>query len=201
MHNLYLNDVIIGYSPQEPLEYKMNYHFSSKILYHIHGKNGSGKTTLMRTICGYLSPISGKILYHNSTLKTAYYGHKIAIKQQLLVKDYLKFCTHVFENSDLIGHLIQTFDIKNFLNMPIHYLSYGQQKRVSLVGFLCCNCDVYCFDEASSGLDLFFKEIFYDYLKNLAFEKNKIVIFSDHNYPKTDNVTLINLDDYQIKNI
>jgi ABC-type multidrug transport system ATPase subunit len=197
MHKLCLNNIIIGYSPQESLEYVINYHFVAGSMYYIQGKNGSGKTTLMRTICKYLLPISGNLTYLNKTLTSAYYGHQNALKPKMLVKDYLKFCKIFFNDTRLMDNLIKIFNIENFLNLPIYYLSYGQQKRVSLVGFLSFNSDIYCFDEASSGLDTDFKHIFYDYLEKLSSQEEKIIIFSDHNQPYIKNIIPFNFNDYK----
>jgi|GEM_PF-6397452 len=199
MHNLILNNVIIGRSPQEPLRFLFNYTFSSGNLYYIDGINGSGKTTLMRTICGYLSALSGDIILPSICLKPAYYGHQIAIKPKMYVEDYLNFCFSFFYKTSYLKELIEIFDLNALLKIPISYLSYGQKKRVSLVGFLVCNRYVYCFDEASSGLDSHYKAIFYDYLLNQVENDQKIIIVTDHNMLTLKNFIHLKMQDFNEK--
>ena len=69
------------------------------------------------------------------------------------VTEYLNFCRHIFDSVAFFDSLITVFKLKELLDIPISYLSCGQKRRVSLVAFLMCNRDIYCFDEASSGLD------------------------------------------------
>lgn len=198
MNNLILSDLIIGHSFDMPLGMRINYHFMPKNLYYLQGSNGSGKTTLMRTLCGYLPPLSGDISEKNLFETTAYYGHESALKQKMTVFNYIDFCYQMFDNTQSPTDLIDIFNLKPLMEMQISCLSCGQKKRVSLVGFLLCNRDMYCFDEASSGLDSFYKDVFYDYLKMLAFEKHKIILFSDHIPPQVIGAVSVNMVDFKV---
>ncbi|MFT6072840.1 MAG: ABC-type transport system involved in cytochrome c biogenesis ATPase subunit [Dasania sp.] len=203
MHNFTLNKIIIGRSPQEPLDFVFNYCFNAGTIYYINGINGSGKTTLMRTVCGYLPPISGTLLWNGQAMTHimfgAYYGHQNGLKQKMSVKEYLTYCMRIFDKTHSLNDLISRFKIESFLDIPINYLSCGQQKRVSLVALLCCDRDFYCFDEASSGLDSQFKAILYDYMTVLAEQYQKIIIFSDHNPPQLSAYTTLNMHDFTHK--
>ena len=196
MNNLVLTDLIIGRSPEFPLNLRINCCFDTEKIYYISGQNGSGKTTLMRTICGYLSPISGSISVKNPLSITAYYGHDNAIKQKMTTAEYLNFCFKIFENTKDLDSLIRIFHLECLLDIPISYLSCGQKKRVSLVAFLLCDRKIYCFDEAQTSLDSYFRTIFYDYISNLAVEKQKIILFSDHNNPQLPHQNQIHLHDF-----
>lgn len=197
MNNLVLTDLIIGRSLDMPLNMRIHQTFDAGEIYYVSGANGSGKTTFMRTLCGYLPPLSGNISVKNLHTITAYYGHDNALKHKMLVCDYLNFCRQIFDSVSSFDSLIMLFKIKELLDIPISYLSCGQKRRVSLVAFLICNRDIYCFDEASSGLDSDFKTIFYDYITDLATQKHKIVIFSDHVNPKLPTQKHINLHFFQ----
>ena len=199
MNNLVLKHLIIGRSIETPLHLKIDYVFEVGKLYYLSGSNGSGKTTLMRTICGYLQPLTGEISANNLSLIAAYYGHDNALKHKMSVAEYLKFCCKIFENTFEFEFLITLFKLENLLSIPISYLSCGQKRRVSLVGFLICNRDIYCFDEASSGLDADFKTIFYNYLIDLATKKQKIIIFSDHVNPESSYQEHIDIHNFKHK--
>lgn len=197
MNNLALTDLVIGRSPDMPLNVRINQTFDMGKIYYISGINGSGKTTLMRTICGYLQPLSGNISLENLSIIAAYYGHDNALKHKMLVSEYLNFCRQIFDAIACFDSLITVFKLKELLDIPISYLSCGQKKRVSLVAFLMCNRDIYCFDEASSGLDSDFKALFYDYITELANKKKKIIIFSDHVNPELSEQNHIDLQNFK----
>jgi ABC-type multidrug transport system ATPase subunit len=196
MNNLVLTDLMIGRNPDSPLNLRINDCLGAGEIYYISGQNGSGKTTLMRTICGYLPPLFGNISVKNLLSVTAYYGHDTALKQKMTTGEYLNFCFKIFENTQDLDGLIRVFKLESVLDMPISYLSCGQKKRVSLVAFLLCERKIYCFDEASSGLDSHFKTVFYDYISNLAVTKQKIILFSDHINPQLPHQKHINLQDF-----
>ncbi len=200
MNNLVLTDLIIGRTPDMPLNVRINQTFYAGEMYYVSGANGSGKTTFMRTLCGYLQPLAGHISVKNLSTLTAYYGHDNALKHKMLVCDYLNFCQQIFDSVSSLDSLMTLFELKALLDIPISYLSCGQKRRVSLVAFLICNRDIYCFDEASSGLDSYFKAIFYDYITDLAAKKHKIIIFSDHVNPKLPTQKHIALQNFQNAN-
>lgn len=196
MNSLILTHLIIGRSLYAPLNMRINYVFNAGTPYYLAGNNGSGKTTLMRTLCGYLTPLAGNISVNNLSNVAGYYGHDNALKHNLTVANYLNLCCKIFENTHKPDYLIDIFQLTNLLPLPISYLSCGQKRRVSLVAFLICERNIYCFDEASSGLDNNFRTIFYDYMVFLATEKQKIIIFSDHINPLLSQQKLINLHDF-----
>lgn len=197
MNNLVLTGLMVGRSNNTPLNLKIDFSFEVGKFYYLHGNNGCGKTTLMRTICGYLQPLNGNVSLNETSSHTAYYGHDDALKARMTVFEYLSFCKNIFDSTSDLRPLIDLFHINDLLNVPLSYLSCGQKKRASLVGFLICNRDIYCLDEASSGLDCNFKAIFYNYIRDLAIVKKKIVIFSDHVNPNLEYQNNINLHDFQ----
>lgn len=185
MYNLELENTVIGRNLDASLNFHISQIFTSGQCYYICGRNGSGKTTLMRTICGYFSPLSGNILCNEKKdYSTAYFGHHNSLKQRMLVKDFLTYCQKIFPNTVDYAQFVDLFRLENFLSMPIYFLSCGQQKRVALAAFFLCQRDIYCLDEAASGLDVEFREIYYQYILDLVDNHQKIVIFSDHIDPK-----------------
>lgn len=135
------------------------------------GANGSGKSTLFLNIMGILRPRSGSIYYDGSKLK---YSKKF-------IRDYRKDVNIVFQNPDQQLFYSDVYDdiafaLRNLgvseeeikdravkaleevgcldlIDKPIHFLSYGQKKRISIAGILALNGRVILMDEPTSGLD------------------------------------------------
>lgn len=57
------------------------------------------------------------------------------------------------ENDRLLKNLIDIFELEKYLNVPIHNLSHGNQKKAQIVSQLFRNSDFIVFDEPTNGLD------------------------------------------------
>lgn len=200
MHKLILENLIIGRNTDSLLSgLSISKKFEFGKCYYIQGKNGSGKTTLMRTICQYFPPLSGKIdISPVFPYRTAYFGHHNSLKQRMTVESYLRHAQKIFPDTDDLDYLITLFQIHKFMSIPIHYLSCGQQKRVALVAFFICNRDIYCLDEAASGLDQEFRDIYYKYIIEITKKQQNLILFSDHINPKLQNQDEFCLDNMMI---
>jgi len=133
------------------------------------GPNGSGKTTLFRVITGLLKPARGEVtvegkpfgkytkeeLYRrigfvfqdpNDQLFAPTVGEDVAfgpINLRLAPEEVSK---RVRESLELVG-------IPHLVRKPVHYLSYGQKKRVAIAGVLAMKPEVIILDEPTAGLD------------------------------------------------
>lgn len=160
------------------------------------GANGSGKSTLFLNMIGILKPKKGKILFDGKAIK---YN-----KRQL--REYRKKVNIVFQDPDKQIFYSNVYDdvafalrnigyneeeIKNrvdrvlkrvgaydFKDKPVHFLSYGQKKRVAIAGILVMDSDIILFDEPTSGLDpLMTKEII-NVMEDISKDKN--IVLSSH---------------------
>ena len=132
------------------------------------GHNGAGKTTLLKTLCGYLKPSAGSVIYK---------GEDITAKSPAInVRKGLSFVHQekslfpnlsVLENLELAGYAIgKTADLKERLNdvyrlFPVlrqrekqraETLSGGQQKQLSVAMSMFVRPDLLLLDEPSLGL-------------------------------------------------
>jgi len=135
----------------------------------IKGANGSGKTSLLRTIAGFIPPMSGDILLGdsrfdphqpNSPLTLSYYGMADGLGEHLTGRDalirYQKFRQRTVKQPDSPD--IDRFSCAPFIDTEIKQLSTGQRQRIALTR-LCLDLAakeehyLWLLDEPDSGLD------------------------------------------------
>lgn len=161
------------------------------------GANGSGKTTLFLNLMGLLKPSKGKVFLDDKEMK---YNRKaltrIRKKVGIVFQDPDKqiFYSKVYDdvafgprNLDLdekevnkrVENALDMVDMIEFKEKPVHFLSYGQKKRIAIAGALAMENDIILFDEPTAGLDPVGTEKIVNIIKKLA-EKNKKIIISSH---------------------
>ena len=143
---------------------------------HVQGENGSGKTTLLRMVCGLTMPSKGDL-----TIKTCkeicFIGHKNALKQYLSIEDNLSLMN--LNKHQRLDYYLEIFGLNKSLDINIANLSFGQQKKISLLRLFLNNSDLLILDEPCVGLDNNTQEILADFLKK-ELEKHKAVLYSSH---------------------
>ena len=160
------------------------------------GSNGSGKSTLFNNLMGILKATSGEILYRGNKLK---YDKKSLYKlrrevgvvfqdpeKQIfysMVYDDIAFALrNIGTDEDIIKVRInQALDAvkgKDFIDRPVHSLSYGQKKRVAIASVIAMNNDLILLDEPTAGLDPESTKAIVEIIKSLHNKGKKIVITS-----------------------
>ena len=76
-----------------------------------------------------------------------------------------------------VKYALEKVDGYDLKDKPIHFLSYGQKKRIAIAGVLVMDSDLILFDEPTSGLDPYMTKEIKNIIKKLSLEK-KIVISS-----------------------
>ncbi|MDJ0707853.1 MAG: cyclic peptide export ABC transporter [Leptolyngbyaceae cyanobacterium MO_188.B28] len=176
----------------------------------ITGGNGSGKSTLVKLLCGLYTPDTGVIKLNNQTVEQANcsaYRQRFSVlfSDGFLFKDLLTAkapnCDldlakwnqylHVLDLSRKVSILDGQFSTVN--------LSLGQQQRLSLLGALMEDHDIYIFDEWAANQDWHFKRFFYYQVLSDLKAKGKVVIVISHDesyYDAADRI--IKLENGQI---
>jgi heme ABC exporter ATP-binding subunit CcmA len=149
--------------------------FKGKAL-HIQGENGSGKTTLLKIVCGLTKPSKGDLIT-NTNKKICFIGHKNALKQYLSIEDNLVLM-NVGNHQDIQKYL-SIFDLDKSLDINIANLSFGQQKKISLLRLFLNNSDILILDEPCVGLDMNTQKILVKFL-NQELLSGKVLLFSSH---------------------
>jgi heme exporter protein A len=130
------------------------------------GPNGAGKTTLIRTLAGYLVPLTGTIKldgdFRDRDLREAlhYVGHMNSNKASLTTLENLHFWQAYLGGSaatqasrDRIWTALERFEIDPLADIPAGYLSAGQKRRLGLARLLVAERPVWLLDEPTVSLD------------------------------------------------
>lgn len=129
------------------------------------GPNGAGKTTLIRTIAGFITPVSGSI-----TLKgdvgdrdiaelCHYVGHLTGVKANLTAAENLAFWAEYLgggENrtiADRVDDALEAFGLLSLADYPAGLLSAGQKRRLGLARLGVAARPVWLLDEPTVSLD------------------------------------------------
>lgn len=178
------------------------------------GSNGAGKSTFFMNFLGLLKPMKGKIFYLNKELK---YDKKSLIDMRKNVgmvfqePDKQIFFSNVyddiafalrnlkFEKEEIekrVSIAMEKTNIKDLGNKPVHFLSYGQKRNVSIAGIAALNQKILFFDEPTAGLDYVSKENVKNILNNFVDKEGKTIVISSHDmnfiYEICDYVYILN---------
>ena len=160
------------------------------------GSNGSGKSTLFLNMIGILKPKSGKILYDDNLIQYNKRFLREYRKQVNIVfqdPDKQIFYSNVYDDvafalrnlgfdEDEISNRVErtlkrvgAYDLKD---KPVHFLSYGQKKRIAIAGVLVMDSNTLLFDEPTSGLDPIMTREIVSIIEDISREKT--IALSSH---------------------
>ena len=139
----------------------------------ISGNNGSGKTTLLKIIIGLTKQTKGELINHNED-KVCFIGHKNNLKNYLSIRENLMIQDLKLNSFNL--DLLEKFNLRRHIDNSVGTLSFGQQKKLSLVRVLNSNENVLILDEPFVGLDQNSKEFLKNFMEAKV-KENKTVIF------------------------
>jgi len=124
------------------------------------GPNGAGKTTLIRTVAGFIRPVSGSIRLEggpeDSDLgeRCHYVGHANAIKASLTVAENARFWLRYLGGGESdAAEALHRFGLSALADIPAGYLSAGQKRRLGLARLLLARRLIWLLDEPTVSLD------------------------------------------------
>jgi heme exporter protein A len=132
---------------------------------HVRGENGVGKTTLLRILTGLSQPESGEVLWNQQALNSqssAYHrdllflGHRDALKEELTALENLQMYAAIDDVQLLLEDAmaaLRRFGLRGRENLPIHFLSAGQKRRVLMARMLTRQARLWILDEPFNALD------------------------------------------------
>ncbi|MBB3188333.1 ATP-binding cassette domain-containing protein [Microbacter margulisiae] len=137
--------------------------------YLITSESGKGKSSLFDFFYGRRNDFVGTISFDGHSIKSLRTNDWVEIRQnhlslvfqgfrlfsELTVWENLQLknqLTH-YLSSEKLNHLLEAMGIADKRNIPLRFLSYGQQQRVAIVRSLCQPFDFLLLDEPFSHLD------------------------------------------------
>ena len=155
------------------------------------GGNGSGKTTAIMTAAGLYQPYRGKVKLYNKNVETyskdELFGKKIALLVQnpacCFVKDTVReelinVCKQFKIEKARLDEVISFMELQSFLYRHPYDISGGELQRAAIARLLLPSPEVIFLDEATKGMDPFFKKNFGKMLKGLTANGVSIVLVS-----------------------
>lgn len=156
------------------------------------GANGSGKTSFVRCLNGLITPDHGQITIGNLDIKKDIRAIRRKIgfvfqnaAQQFIypvVSEEIGFALQVQKLpapliKEKTNFLLEQFDLLHLRDKPVHNLSGGEQKMISLLSVMISEPDYLILDEPTTFLDHRQKRKFLDVIDNLP--QNIILITHD----------------------
>lgn len=197
VEEIFLDNFSYTYNTQNKIIDNINYKFKVNEVYFISGKNGSGKTTLVNSILGLYSEYDGNILVDGYSIKNI---NMYSFREKFVSfidQHGLLINSSIYENISLNQNisiktietylldfgLIKAYDEANeYLSKNINELSSnlsgGECQKICLIREFLRNKKVMIFDEPTSYLDVYSKNVFIKYVRNL--KENHIVIIISH---------------------
>ncbi len=135
------------------------------------GANGAGKSTLFLHLNGILRPEKGKVIFDGKEVR---YDSRSLMQLRRSVgvvfqdPDSQIFSSNVLQEISFgplnlglskqevmqrVDAAMEATSVNEFKHRPVHFLSYGQKKRVSIAGILAMHPRVLILDEPTAGLD------------------------------------------------
>ncbi|MGD9117136.1 MAG: energy-coupling factor ABC transporter ATP-binding protein [Dehalococcoidia bacterium] len=131
------------------------------------GPNGAGKTTLFLVVCGVLKPAAGEISLLGEPVAFGKFNPRAALVFQN--PDDQLFCPTVREDvafgpqnmglpkeevETRVKEALATVGASRFADRPVHHLSEGEKRIVSIASVLAMRPELVMYDEPSANLDI-----------------------------------------------
>lgn len=162
------------------------------------GGNGAGKSSLLLSFNGILRPCSGRVLLREQPLDYSTRGLKNLRQEVGIVfqnPDAQLFASSVYEDISFglcnlglqepevrcrVEAAMELVGVAELARKPVHYLSFGQKKRVALAGVLAMKPSVLLLDEPTAGLDPKGADGIMRFIRELQRSSGMTVIIATH---------------------
>lgn len=152
------------------------------------GENGSGKSTLLRLLAQIEPPDSGEILFRGKSVvgdrrflreHLGYVPQELALQPELTVAAQLRLWSSAC-GGEPPEELLELLGLKELFPRKIADLSGGTCRRVSIAMGLSGSPDILVMDEATTGLDVSYRENLLDWLEAYLRRGGRMVWCSHH---------------------
>ncbi len=145
---------------------ELSFTLDSGQIMQVEGSNGSGKTSLLRSLCGFLMPDEGDILWRGENIRELdeeyytemmYLGHLNAIKDELSALENLQISAGLsgvtLDEKEAMDAL-RRMGLRGRERLPTKVLSQGQRRRAALARMLVNDATLWILDEPLVALDV-----------------------------------------------
>jgi branched-chain amino acid transport system ATP-binding protein len=199
---LRLEDVTAGYVGDIDILRKVNVSVAAGAITGLIGLNGAGKSTIMKTICGFLTPKTGTVMFDGSNI-TGIAPHTVIDRGIFYIPQESSLFVHMSVENNLrlpLEHLSRQPEgptraeiserlDDTFANFPVlrerarataGELSGGQQKMIEFAKAYLVRPRLCLIDEPSIGLAPKVAEDVYQWIRLFA-ERRTAILLVDHN--------------------
>lgn len=162
------------------------------------GKNGVGKSTLLSILAGIVRPDGGEIHVNGHDLEKnavwakrslSFVPDKPAAYDFMSGQEFLNLilvCRHI-KHSEELSELLDQFGLRNFLHKPFGQMSFGVQRKFSIVAGLIGNPNIVLMDEPSNGLDQRSHHLLIEYINR--HKQERLFVFATHDSVLIENTS------------
>lgn len=159
------------------------------------GPNGAGKSTTIKILSGILHPTSGevnvlKIVPWKNRKKLSYkigcvFGQKPQLWYHLPSIDTFNLLSKIYEldkkeYEKRMNYLVDLFEVRNFINVPVRKLSLGQRMRCEIIASLLHSPEILFLDEPTIGLDIVAKQKIRELISELNKKEKITILLTSH---------------------
>ena len=193
-----LRHLTIGYGNKAVMS-DINQHLPEGQMVCMLGANGVGKSTLLRTIAGFIPPLSGKILLQGHDLLSFNLSERSRAISVVLTEHidvphmkvtdlvgmgrspYTGFFGTLSEDDEtIVGEAMEMVGIANLAHRTIDTLSDGERQKTLLAKALAQQTPIILLDEPTAFLDFHAKISTLRLMRQLAHRTNKTILLSTH---------------------
>ncbi len=171
----------------------INFQVEPGEVFGILGPNGAGKSTTFKMLCGLLKPTEGSPSILGQDLRTAkalarqqigYMAQKFSLYGNLTSKQNLSFFAGIYgltakESKIAIAEMINTFDLKAYIDTPTEELPLGFKQRLALSCAVMHHPKILFLDEPTSGVDPLTRREFWLHINGMI-QKGVTVLVTTH---------------------
>lgn len=163
------------------------------------GENGAGKSTLLHILATLELPTNGQITLNKQSFEQhhkqirpniGFVPQDIALWEEFTVEENMVFFEKLSWKKRSKAEL-QQLCLEMHLEKwktPVHILSGGMKRKLNLAISLIHDPLLLLLDEPTVGIDLKSRQEIGNYLKRLAIDKQKIIIYTSHDMDEILNV-------------
>lgn len=194
-----LSQLSVGYSSSHPVISDISVELHSGQLACLIGENGIGKSTLLKTLTGFLPKLKGRLLLDNRDIESfsqQELARQVSIVltqkpdvQNLTIEEIIGLGRSPYtgffgrlraEDRLVVDDAIAAMGIEKLRGRMIQTLSDGERQKVMIAKALAQETPVILLDEPTAFLDFPSKVDTFQSLRNMAHERDKLILLSTH---------------------